>query len=190
MKISTLLLLLAMGCNKTTPAATPADLQPGDPVPSQKTDVPAEHERLHSLLSAWHPEDLPDHDALVANGAPEGLVWIASNDEMLVMRERALLLLRHFPQDNALCRQTFGTPDAHAKLRAASIRCLASVDLSEDATLRNQLLGDLRDPDPRVGTAVVTVLAEVPAARSGLEAALEDEGIQGPVREALESAVK
>lgn len=187
---TSLLLLLALGCNKSTPATTPVDLQPGDPVPAQKTAVPAEHERLHGLLSAWHPEDLPDRDALIANGAPDGLVWIADNDAMLVMRERALILLRHFPTDNALCRKTFGDPAAHAKLRAASIRCLASVDLAEDATLRNQLLGNLRDPDPRVGTAVVDVLAEVPSARSGLEAAVADDAIQGPVREALEAAVK
>lgn len=185
-----MLLLLVLGCNKTTPAAKPVDLQPGDPVPAQKTVVPAEHERLHSLLQAWHAEDLPDRDALVTNGAPESLVWIADNDAMLVIRERALLLLQHFPNDNATCRQVFGDPAQHAKLRAASIRCLASVDLMADATLRNQMLGALRDEDPRVGTAAVQVLAEVPAAASGLKAALDDQTIQGQVREELEQAVK
>lgn len=183
-----MLLLLALGCNKTTPAATPVELQPGDPVSVQKTAVPAEHEKLHSLLTARHPEDLPDHDALVANGAPAGLVWIANNDEMVMMRERALLLLRTFPSDNATCRQVFGS-DQQPKLRAAAIRCLAGADLMGDATLRNQLLAAVRDADPRVGTAAVQVLAEVPAAQSGLKAALDDASLQDQVREELEKVV-
>lgn len=169
------MLLLALACAKDTPQAKPADLKPGPAAPAMRVEVPEDAARLRALLEARHPSDLPDKGPLDAAGAPEPLVWLAQNDAVMVIRERALLSLQHYGDSasQGLCRQILGS-DAHAKLRAASVTCLAGSDLMADSTLRNQLLAALRDADPRVGVAAARVLVEVPAARSGLKAALED----------------
>lgn len=183
-------LVIALGCAKQVPAATPTE-PPATTQPAPEPASAAEpHAQLRGLLQAHHPDDLPDQEALDAHGAPEGLRWLAENDDLLVIRERALLLLRHYDDDasQSLCAGVFDS-DAHAKLRAAAIRCLGGSDLTTDDTLRNKLLAAVRDADPRVGVAAVDVLAEVPAAGSGLRAALDDPALTDPVRSRLTEVV-
>ena len=102
---------------------------------------------------------------------------------MMITRERALNALANYDDDAtvALCTRVFETAGIHAKLQAASIRCLASADLATDTTLRNKILAAVRDDDPRVGLAAVATLSDVPSARSGLKAAADDPSVTGPV---------
>lgn len=188
-----MLILLGLGCAKATPAATPAKLEPGPAVEAPaapQVEVPESAQRLRGLLQARHPEDLPDKAAMDVHGAPGTLQWLASNDAMLIVRERALLGLRYYSDapSQALCAEVFGS-DAHAKLRAASVTCLGGSDLAADAPLREKLITALRDPDPRVGVAAARVLAEVPAARPALEAASTDPAVQAAVQETCQKAL-
>ena len=184
-----MLILLGLGCAKATPTVTPATLEPGPSVESPEVEVPESAQRLRGLLGARHPEDLPDKAAMDVNGAPAALHWLAQNDAMLIIRERALLGLRYYSDapSQALCTGVFGS-EAHAKLRAAAVTCLAGSDLAADGALGGRLIEALRDPDPRVGVAAARVLAEVPAAREAIERASKDPAVDATVQETCKTA--
>lgn len=202
--------LLLAGCPRSTPA-TPTELpsredaearqengeaSPTGALPGTRgeapvvSDVPDAHAPMLELLLAHHGEDVPGPDALAQNGAPASLQWLAVNADQMIVRERSLLALADFSDapSQKVCTDLMGS-GSHAKVRAASIRCLAGSDLMADSTLRNKVLAAVRDGDVRVGLASVSVLGKVPAARSGLQAALDDDTISDTVRDAVTEAL-
>ena len=190
--------ILLVGCAKAAPVVTPLPVSTASentrPVAVERAEpqaVPEKSQKLRALLLARHPEDLPDKAAMDLHGAPDALHWLATDDEMMIIRTRALTSLAQYddPASTALCTGVFQEEDVHAKLKAAAIRCLAAADLMADATLRNQLLASVRDTDPRVGLASVEVLSSVPAAESGLKAAAEDPAVTAPVLAKLKESL-
>lgn len=123
-------------------------------------DIPADVASVRELLFARHAIDLPTHDVVVKNGGVAPLTWLATNDELLSVRERALLSLRSFtePRAHDVCRSLVVDAEVHPKLRAAAIRCLHPADL--DAPTTKRVAEGLHDPDPRVVVASQALLRE------------------------------
>jgi len=62
---------------------------------------PQNHVLIEQMLSARHPEDLPDAAQWAqTNDAEEGLLWMASNGRLDRHRQRALAALRFFESDS------------------------------------------------------------------------------------------
>lgn len=155
--------------------------------------APASTDEIRGLLLAHHDEDLPDRATLEKHeGALESLAWLARNDDTLVVRERALLLLAQWPSDptaSAVCAEVLAS-EAPAGARAAAATCLGNQALSTDEALLKQVVGALRDPDGRVGSAAALALAGVPAARPELQAASTDTTLPADTQEAAARALR
>jgi hypothetical protein len=166
-----LLLLLACGGAQSSdgPAvealATPVTELPakpeGDaPLTIDNGAIPAPSSAVRDLLLAKDVADLPDRAALDTHpDAAKHLADLATLDQQLIVRERALMLLALYPDAHigVFCRMMI--EDAEPKLRAASIRCLAGQDLAASNTQRQAIEKALSDEDPRVGIAAAEVLS-------------------------------
>lgn len=121
--------------------------------------VPAEVKGLRSLLSAHHVEDLPTARLVEVKGGLEALRWLAANEPRLVVRVRALDRLSALVPDATLCRAA-ADAEAPGPLRAAGMRCLARLDVQDQASV--ELVRDaLGDPDPRVRVAATRAAAVI-----------------------------
>ena len=155
------LLLLGACAEPTTPAPStdpragavePAASEPA--TPESSASDPGSVKALGVRLRARHTEDLPTPQELAGMpGAAESLRTLATTDERMNVRVRALSLLRFDGSGatRALLVETLEDPSTHPSLRAAAIVGSGALPLSGP-------LGDLvdeatRDPDPRVSRA-------------------------------------
>lgn len=111
------------------------------------------------LLKARHADDLPDRAALEAHeDALDQLIALSREDDELIVRERALLLLALYPESDtarALLIEVAAGTD-HAKLRAAAFRGL--VPWAGEDEVRALASTAAEDPDARVQAAATALL--------------------------------
>ena len=157
-------------------AVAPATPASSDEAPADAQAAAAE---IRPLLLAHHQDDLPTRTTLDAHpGAPDGLRWLANNDGTMIVKVRALLLLRLYPDESSekVVLALASDPGQHRKLRAAAVTALAGWDLNEREDLRLVALAAVQSTD---------VLTDVQPARSALQAQLDT----GALPPAVEKAV-
>jgi hypothetical protein len=157
-------------------------VDPGEP--------PGDVATIASLLRARHVEDLPSAEDLAKYPTAEAsLRHLAVAGDTMVIRTRALTLLRHFGSDEtgALLIEIVRDAAAHPALRAAAVTGLAGQPLDDRAEQLELVVAALRDADPRVGLAAVEVLDGFAAGRRELRRALEREDLSERVRAAIEA---
>lgn len=197
-----LLLLLACGGAQSVdgppvePLATPITELPAKPVDQDPLTIdqqpqPQANPAVRDLLLAKDVADLPDRAVLdTHNDAAKDLADLATLDQQLIVRERALMLLALYPEPHigVFCRKMM--EDAEPKVRAAAARCLAGQDLSKSSTQRQALEKALSDSDPRVGIAAAEVLAGAGLSQDKLKKAATASGVhaqtQARITELLE----
>ncbi|MCB9678056.1 MAG: hypothetical protein H6737_23350 [Alphaproteobacteria bacterium] len=133
-------------------AAEPVTL-PSRPAvaPVATVAVPGEVEPLRALLLAYHDRDLPGRDAILANGGLPALRWLATHEDRVGVRVRALRLLATHGPDAAVC--TGAIDDAHPKaVVAAGLACLSALP-PPDAAVLERVRAARADADPRVAGA-------------------------------------
>jgi hypothetical protein len=149
-------------------------------------------DELRPLLFARHPRDLPDRDTLAAHPNAEAtLIHLADNDDRMIVRERALLLLGHFATSSAeeFLTAAASEPERDPRLRAAAIAGLGKYDLEGRADLREAVIAQLEHADLRVGFAAVQALRDVPSAAAALKRAADNPDVPDRVRAAAGEAV-
>ena len=106
-------------------------------------------ERLMMLLSARHPEGLPNA-SLWADlpDAANALRWIVEHAPLNLQRERALIALRHYPnQVNKSLLMTYALEsNFHHLIRAGAMHGLSGQNLSTEncTALRNIRISDTK----------------------------------------------
>lgn len=191
MKRPFLCLCLSIGaCHASPdePASEPKVDEPGvlEPGSSDATDV----ETLTALLKARHADDLPSPEQLAKYPSAEAsLRHIAEQGDTMLVRVRALSLLRHFDStaSGELLAAIATNAQLHPSLRAAAVTGLAGQALADQPERLAIVVAALRDVDPRVGLAAVRVLDEFPAGREALRAAKAEADLPAKVRDAIES---
>jgi hypothetical protein len=173
---------------------THEDKLPEDNEPRASVEPPSQEQidNLRPLLLARHAKDLPDRATLQAHANPEGtLMWLADNDDRVVVRERALLLLGHFasPSSQAFLVAAARDPSRDPKLQAAAVAGLAKYDLEDREDLREVVAAQLEHRDLRVGYAAVQALRDVPSAAADLERASKNPDLAEQVRRAAKDAL-
>lgn len=166
-------------------AVAPATPASSDEAPADAQAAAAE---IRPLLLAHHQDDLPTRTTLDAHpGAPDGLRWLANNDGTMIVKVRALLLLRLYPDESSekVVLALASDPGQHRKLRAAAVTALAGWDLNEREDLRLVALAAVQSTDVSVAVAGARVLTDVQPARSALQAQLDT----GALPPAVEKAV-
>lgn len=199
-----LLSALAVGCASPSPTAR-ADKAPQQHRAVKNTDVaptpkdtaivpPATHTQtaaadLRPLLLAKHNGQLPTASTLSEHPhAADALIWLAANDELVVVRGRAMTLLRHFPTPEAetLLVDLLADASSNAHLRAAAVRGLGGWDLQARPDLRDTLFGALEDPAlPVAHAAAVTLHATLGSEHPQVRRRLEGSALRSQVRAAL-----
>jgi hypothetical protein len=162
--------------------AEQASIEPGS--------VPADLDAIQSLLQARHTEDLPSAEQLASYPSAEAsLQQLAQHGETMLIRTRALLLLRHFGSaaTGVLLLDIVGDAQAHPALRAAAVGGLAGQPLEDQPEQLATVVAALRDGDPRVGLAAVEMLDAFPAGRQALRRATRDQQLADEVRAAIDS---
>lgn len=163
-------------------ASEAADLlAPGEP--------PADAATLASLLRARHVEDLPSADDLADYPSAEAsLRYLALAGDTMLVRTRALGLLRHFdsPASGELLVALLGDGELHPALRAAALTGLAGQPLDDQPERIELAAAALHDRDPRVALAAVELLDRFAAGRRALRSALRGE-LPEQVRAAIEA---
>lgn len=152
--------------------------------------VPADLDTITSLLKARHTEDLPSAEQLARYPSAEAsLQQLAQHGDTMLIRTRALLLLRHFHSDatGVLLLDILADAQAHPALRAAAVSGLAGQPLEDRPEQLAIVVAALGDRDPRVGLAAVEVLDAFPAGRQALRHAAKDPQLAPEVRAAIES---
>ncbi|MEM7157126.1 MAG: hypothetical protein AAF799_30010 [Myxococcota bacterium] len=151
----TCLLLLGACAEPTSPApSTDPRAATEEPPASNSATDPASLESLRVRLRARHTEDLPTPQELARTpGAAESLRHLATHDERMNVRVRALSLLRFDASEatRSLLVEVIEDPAMHPSLRAAAIVGSGALPLEGE-------LGDLvdeatGDSDPRVSRA-------------------------------------
>lgn len=181
-------LLLATGCAQK--AATPPSPEPAvtAATPPAEPDAPAPWSDLANRLKARHAEDLPDAQALAAiEGVDEGLVWLASNHDMMMVRARALEALGKVATPLALAtlQATAADTSIHGMLRSAAVIGMGHLPLADHAELLDTLAILGVDTDTRVAAEAATVLRRTPAAEAHVTQLLAHEGLDATVRTIL-----
>ena len=177
----TLVVLLALG---TVACARPDE--PPPTVEAREAGPPGSADTLRPLLMARHAKDLPSpRSSARHDDAAAGLRWLAEHDDLVVVRARALLLLRHFPDADTevLLLRQLDDADSHQQLRAAAVRALSGFDLDARADLRAKAAAAVKSPDLPVAVSAARVLRDVDA--DDLTALRADPGLPNPVRAAL-----
>jgi hypothetical protein len=178
---------LACHTSPDEPASEPRADEPGA---VESGGVPADVETLGALLKARHADDLPSPEQLAKYPSAEAsLRYLGEHGDTMVVRTRALALLRHF--DSAASGDLLATiaSDAasHPALRAAAVTGLAGQALADQPERLAIVVAALHDADQRVGLAAVQVLDEFPAGREALSAAKADADLPTAVRDAIQS---
>ena len=131
-----------------------------EPLPVEELEV-VEDDRpsVRVLLKARHADDLPDRAALDAHDDAMGqLMALSKEDDELIVRERALLLLALYPESETARARLIevATGTDHAKLRAAAFRGLQPWAAEEEVIALAKAAAD--DPDARVQAAAAALL--------------------------------
>lgn len=202
MRVLFLAVLAACGSPKSPPADAPSEgltpsVQPSgtrEPTPEAPSgERPAGTDGLEELLRAWHAEDLPGPEVLDAHeDAEASLIWLGSHGEPMVMRVRALTLLKHrgTPTARAALMAVAQNRTLHAAVQAGALAGLGGQDLANDAEARALVEAGLSDRDLRVQMAAIGALTGVQASRPLLEAVAADEGANATVRQAASDALR
>lgn len=109
---------------------------------------------LRGLLLAHHPQDLPPASVIERHGGADALWSLAQRDQLLVVRARALTLMRQFDGQQQRCAGVVSS-QAHPKVRASALVCLGGHALTE--AQRQVVTLASTDPDPRVRHAALEV---------------------------------
>lgn len=170
------------------PVATPTGtLTPTTPAPTPAASTDPEAARWSKLaerLSAHDTQDLPDHDTLAAfPDAAEGLAWLATHDEALFVRARALdaIGVLGAPDAAAVLTRTLADTSQVSSLRVAAVIGLGRLK-GQDAAIAT-LLGAVEDADLRVAEQAVTVLPT--SARAALQALAQKPTLAPQIREQI-----
>lgn len=152
--------------------------------------APADLHTIQSLLRARHTEDLPSAEQLASYPSAEAsLQQLAQHGETMLIRTRALLLLRHFGSaaTGVLLLDMLGDMQAHPALRIAAVHGLAGQSLEDQPEHLAIVVAALGDGDSRIGLAAVEVLDAFPAGRQALRRATRDPQLATEVRAAIDS---
>lgn len=145
--------------------------------PSQ-AQLQAAADKLQPLLAARHAEDLPARgDILKVEHGPQGLLWQARHGNPLLVRARALALLRHFPDKDSreLLLQTALSSGAPALLRSHAMMGLAGHSEGGDPEVAQALLQGAQDGERRVRLAARQTLEGSTSLRHLLEGLPKEE---------------
>lgn len=123
----------------------------------QGTDALAQELRGRHAATVPRGEELAEREF-----AAEQLRFLAEHGVLLVERQRALSLLRHFAssETRALLMGIARDEEALVPLRAAALRSLKATADPTDAEVKEILLDALRSPDPRIRESVGHVETE------------------------------
>ena len=153
-------------------------------------ETPADAATIASLLRARHTEDLPSAEDLAKYPTAEAsLRHLAMAGDSMVVRTRAMMLLRHFgsAETGTLLVSLVRDAELHPALRAAAVTGLAGQPIDDRPEQLELITAALHDADPRVGLAAVDVLDLSKSGRRELERALSREDLHVKVRSAIES---
>jgi hypothetical protein len=184
--------LVACQAGPSEPLDAPTDDAQGEGEQLASTEpgsVPADLDTIAKLLQARHVEDLPSAEKLASYPSAEAsLQQLAQHGETMLIRTRALLLLRHFDSaaTGVLLLDILGDEQAHPALRAAAVSGLAGQPLADRPEQLAIVVAALAEQDPRIGLAAVEVLDAFPAGRQALRRAAKDQ-LAAEVRAAIES---
>ena len=157
----------------TALAAPPSSLPSRpEPVLVEVMTVPDAYAELRELLLAHHVASLPRG---VAPEEQAGLLWLATHDELLVVRERALLVLgMSEPSADAAqhCR-ALASESSAGKVRAAALRCWSATPEASTPEGVEWLAAALDAPDVRVARATIDELGRSTAGQERLATWLE-----------------
>lgn len=151
---------------------------------------PAEVAAMSARLKARHVADLPTAEQLAATPRAEAsLRELALHADTMLVRTRALALLRHFHGDatGALLAGIAADAAAPTALRAAAITGLAGQPLDRQPDRLALVAAALTDPDPRLGVAAVEALRASEAGRDALREAAQNDALSPKVRAAIEA---
>lgn len=119
--------------------------------------APAGTDDLARQLRARHAEDLPQVDELLKRShAAESLRYVANHGQLLIERQRALSLLRHFPspETRALLIRVGGDDEALVPLRAAALRSLRVLTDAQDDEAQRVIAAARLSEDARIRASV------------------------------------
>jgi hypothetical protein len=169
------------------PAASASEVSESEEVEEVgATEAPADVDALLGTLGAHHVAHLPDAETLHAYpSGEESLRWVAVHGNSMVLRVRALSLLRHFTTPTSREFALSQLDDATPQLYAAAVTALSGQDLEADGEAREAIEAALRVDDVRVGLAAITALSNSPAGREALGRACEDDSVPERIREAV-----
>ena len=169
-------------------AAPVSELPERPVVPDQvAASVPDEFAELRTLLLAFHADVLPSMEVVAGLGGVDALIWLATRDPLVVVRERALLVLGRSDrstQGAAVCVSS-ASAGGIPRVQAAALRCLAREDLVDNATARRHLVRALHQEDPRLVLAAVAGLAASESGREHLSLWSEEVVLPAVVQDAV-----
>lgn len=175
----------ARDAQEVSPPHATADPQAPE---KSKTEVSADVDTIRPLLMARHGSDLPSRQTLSQHSDPSGqLRRLATTDPMLVVRARALTLLRHYPGEacEAVVVAQIDDPNGDAMLRAAAVYALAGWPLTQRSDLREKIVGAVRSADLRVAVNAALVLAQSMPDHPDVVRLRQSADLPEPVRNAL-----
>lgn len=150
----------------------------------------AEVAAMTARLKARHVADLPTAEQLAAIPRAEAsLREIARTGETMVVRTRALTLLRHFhsPATGELLAGIVADAAAPKALRAAAVTGLGGQPLDEQPERMALVVAALSDADPRIGLAAVEALGGSEGGRKALREAAQTGKLSPQVQAAIEA---
>ncbi|MFV8752790.1 hypothetical protein ACNOYE_19775 [Nannocystaceae bacterium ST9] len=181
------LILVACQAGSDEPPDAPSDDRQAEV--SDPSSPPADLDTIAALLRARHADDLPSAEQLANYPSAEAsLRELGLHGETMLVRTRALALLRHFdsPPTGALLAELASDAAIHPALRAAAVSGLIGQPLDDQPERLAIVVAALDDGDPRVGVAAVEVLDAFGKGRDALREAAQREDLSSEVRAAIE----
>lgn len=148
------------------PAITECEPPPDDwdtrggvtpPVRYEVQGAPAGTDALSRALRARHAEDVPRAEDIARDrDAEQQLRYLASHGDLLLERQRALVLLRAFPSEatRALFVQLSQNENLHVSVRVAALQGLREIAAPDDREAHELLERARRSEEPRIRHAV------------------------------------
>ncbi len=174
--------------SSTPPQPSPAVEQNQRVQPTSEAETRA---ALRSLYGARHTADLPTRETIQAHvGGEDAVRWLATHDDTMMVRARALASLRMFPNADSeeVVRSVLTAPTSHRALRSAALRALQGWDLSQRDDLRALVITGLQSDEVPVAIAAAHALAGVPEATTALQHRLSEQP-QPAVQRAIEESL-
>lgn len=156
------------------PAITECEPPPDDwntrggttpPVRYEIQGAPVGTDALSRTLRVRHAEDVPDATLLAQDVNIEAqLRYLASHGDLMMERQRALVLLRSFPSEatRMLFVQLSESPNLHVSVRSLAIEGLAIIARPDDAEAQRILERARQSDDPRLRKAATSVRRTTP----------------------------